>query len=196
MFQLFYKYLILNKKAIIPGLGVFYIERKPARLDFANKVFVAPELQVNFKDQPSIADDKMNAFIAREEKIDMAEAISHINDFNSEIQKSLKENNSAELPGLGVISQNAEGKILFKSTNILKDYFPDVAAERIIREHVEHSVLVGDINKTNAEMKETLSVSRSTSAGEKDNWWIFAIALGVIGIATIVYYYLHHGKLH
>ena len=195
MFQLFYKYLILNKKAIIPGLGVFYIGQKPARLDFANKVFTAPELQINLKDQPSVADNKMCAFIARENGIGEPEAISHFNDFSNEIMKSLKENSKAELPGLGFLLQNGEGKIFFKPTNILKDYFPDVAADRIIREHVEHAVLVRESNKTNAEMKEILMEDMRKFSGEKDNWWIFAIGLGIIGIATVVYYYLHHGSL-
>lgn len=195
MFRVFYKWLFLNKKATVPGAGVFFIERIPARLDFANKVFVAPELQVNFKSQVSVADSRMYAFIAKEEKIDEPEAVSRFNDFSYEIQKSLKEHNSAELPGLGVISQNDEGIMFFKSKNILKGYFPDVPAERIIRDHGEHPVLVGDINRTNAEMKETLAEDIRTSSGAKDNWWIFAIALGIIGIATIVYYYLHNGSL-
>lgn len=194
MFQLLYKYLILNKKAGIPGIGVFYIERKAARLDFANKVFIAPELQINFKTQPSVADKGMYTFIAKEEKIDELEAFTRFNDFSNEIQKSLTEHNSAELPGLGLISQN-EGKMFFKSTNILKDYFPDVAAERILREHAEHPVLVGEVNRTTAEMKEAFTEDIPKSSGSKDNWWIFAIALGVIGIATIVYYYLHNGSL-
>ena len=196
MFRLLYKYLILNKKVSVPGVGVFYVERKPARLDFANKVFTAPELHINFKDQPSVADHKMYAFIGKEEKIDEPEAISHFNDFCNLIKKSLKENKSAELTGLGMMTQNAEGKIFFRSTNILTDYFPDVTAERIIREHVEHTVLVGDINKTNVEMKEMLVEDTRKYSGKKDNWWIFAIGLGIIGIATIVYYYLHNGSLH
>jgi hypothetical protein len=195
MFGLFYKYLILNKKATVPGVGIFYIERKPARLDFANKIFIAPQLQVNFKSHASVADNGMYTFIAKEEKIDEPEAVSRFNDFGNEIQKSLKEHNVAELPGLGVISQSDEGKMFFKSTNILKEYFPDVAAERILREHAEHPVLVGDLNRTNAEMKEALAEDIRKSSGSKDNWWIFAVALGIIGIATIVYYYLHNGSL-
>ena len=57
MFRLFYKYLILYKKACLPGIGHFYIERKPARLDFANKVFVAPDLQIGFNPHPSSVDN-------------------------------------------------------------------------------------------------------------------------------------------
>ncbi len=69
MFKLLYKYLILNKKLIVPGIGVFYIEREPAKLDFADKVFPSPAFQVGFNAQPSLNDNRMYAFISREQKL-------------------------------------------------------------------------------------------------------------------------------
>jgi len=195
MFQLFCKYLILHKKASVPGLGVFFIERTPAKLDFANKIFLAPEVQINFKAQASADDYRLYTFISREQKIDATEAAVRYNAFVNKLRKNLAENSSLELPGIGVLSQNAEGKIFFKAT-VLLDYLPPAAAERVIRENSEHHVLVGDSTRTKTQMKEVLADNLQEPSYAKDYWWMFAIALGIIGIATIVYYYLNNGRLH
>lgn len=195
MFQLFCKYLILHKKASVPGLGVFFIERTPAKLDFANKIFLAPEVQINFKAQAAADDHRLYTFISREQKIDATEAAVRYNAFVNKLRKNLAENSSLELPGIGVLSQNAEGKIFFKAT-VLRDYLPPASAERVIRENSEHHVLVGDNTRTKTQMKEVLADNLQEPSYAKDYWWMFAIALGIIGIATIVYYYLNNGRLH
>jgi hypothetical protein len=195
MFQLLYKYLILHNVVSVPGVGVFYIKRNAARLDFANKIFLAPTLQINFKSDSSGADNKIYTFISKEQKIDEAEAEGRYNYFSSKLKETLVETNSVELPGIGVLSKNVDGQLFFKASVEVNDYFPPVTAERVIREHSEHQILVGDLNRTNKQMKEVLVDDVRESSRSKDYWWIFAIALGIIGIATIVYYYLHNGSL-
>lgn len=195
MFQLLYKYLILNKKVSVPGVGVFFIQRQPAKLDFANKVFVAPALQIGFKPQPSLTDNRIYTFISREQKIDESEAASRYINFADKLKENLTEHKTAELPGIGVLWQNAEGGLFFKASSQINNYFPPAAAERVLRENTEHPVLVGESKRTNKQMKEMLIDEPEPSSQAKDHWWIFAIALGIIGIATIVYYYLHNGNL-
>lgn len=196
MFKLLYKYLILNKRAGVPGLGVFFIERKPAKLDFTNKVFIGPASQINFKAQALVDDNRLYTFISREQKIDVTEAAVRYSNFANNLRQNLAEKNSVELPGLGVLSQNAGGELFFKETFRLNDYFPPVTAERVIRENTEHHIMVGDSTRTNTQMKEVLADEVQEESHAKDYWWLFAIALGIIGIATIVYYYLHNGRLH
>lgn len=195
MLKLLYKYLILNKKATVPGIGIFYIKRIPAKLDFANKVFASPALQINFKAQTSVADNSMYTFISREKKIDELEAINQYNHFANKLKENLKEYRSAELPGFGVLSQNEEGELFFKETLQLNNYFPPAGAERVLRENVKHDVLVEGVNRTNTQMREMPADKPEVFSQPKDHWWIFAIALGVIGIGAIVYYYLHNGSL-
>jgi hypothetical protein len=76
------------------------------------------------------------------------------------------------------------------------EYFQPVASERVLRENTEHHLLVGDRNRTNTQMKEMLADEPAASSKAKDYWWVFAILLGIIGIASIVYYYLRNGSLH
>lgn len=195
MFQLFCKYLILNSRAHVPGLGVFFIERTPAKLDFANKIFIAPVSQINFKAQPSVADNRIYTFISRQQKIEESEAVIRYNNFADTIKKHLKEHKRMELPGLGVLLQNNEGNLYFNATSELNEYFPSAPANRILRENTEHPIVVGDINRTSRQMKEMFVEEPQKRSHAKDYWWKFAIALGIIGIAGILYYYLNNGNL-
>ena len=196
MFQLLYKYLVLHKKASVPGLGVIYIETKPARLDFVNKLFVGPASHINFKADTFADDKRFYTFISHEQRVEVTEAAVRYSDFVNALRKKLAEESSVELPGIGVLSQRAEGDLFFKETVRIEEYFPPVTAERVIRDNAEHHILVGENTKTNTEMKEVLVDEVQEESHARDYWWLFAIALGIIGIATIVYYYLHNGRLH
>ena len=195
MFQLFYKYLILYRRADVPGLGVFFIERTPAKLDVANNVFIAPNQQINFRAQTPVADKRMYAFISCQKKIDESEAVIRYNDFADAIKKALKEHKRIELPGLGVLVQNDEGNLYFKTTSELKDYFPPAPADRVLRENTEQTVVVGANDGTNRQMKKMFVEEPKEPSHAKDYWWKFAIALGIIGIAGILFYYSSNGNL-
>src|SRR5215210_6528737 len=195
MFQLFYKYLILYRRADVPGLGVFFIERTPAKLDIANKVFIAPISQINFRAQTPVADNRMYTFISRQEKIDESVAVIRFNNFANAIRKKLDEHKSIELPLLGVLLQNDEGNLYFKPNSELNDYFPPAVADRVLGENTEHTTVVGANDGTNRQMKEMFVEEPKEPSHAKDYWWKFAIALGIIGIAGILYYYFSNGNL-
>ena len=195
MFQLFYRYLILYRRANVPGLGVFFIERTPAKLDVANNVFIAPNSQINFRAQTPVADNRMYTFISRQEKIDESEAVVRYNNFADAIKKMLKEHKRIELPGLGVLVQNDEGNLYFKTTSELNDYFPPAPANRVLRENTEPSIVLGEINRTSRQTKEMLVEEPKELFPVREYWWKFAIALGIIGIAGILFYYFSNGNL-
>ena len=187
MYPLLYKYLILHKKAAIPGIGVFSIKRQPAKFDFSNKIFDAPVFKIDFNPDAGVADNRLYAFISGEQNIDETQAAKKITDFANSIKGSLAINKTLQLPGLGTLSQN-KGGIQFQSAKQLQDYFPDLAAERIARVNTEHNILVGENNHSNIEMKEMLATETYKSSS-KDYWWMYAIILAVISIAAIIYYY-------
>lgn len=196
MFQSLYKYLVLYKKVTVPGLGVFYLERIAAKLDFVNKIFVAPTAKIGFKHDVSANDTYIYTFLSHEQTINLSEATNLYNDFAHNLKESLTKHQTIELPGIGVLSQSREGELNFKETAQINCYFPPASAERVLRENTEHHILVGSRKRTNKEMKKMLFKELEASSQDNDYWWIFAIALGLIGIATIVYYYLNNGTIH
>lgn len=194
MFGLFYQFLISNKKAGIPGIGIFFIGRKPAKLDFANKVFVGPDFQINFRSEPAGNDSNFYKYVSAMQKIDETEAIRNIDEFAGLLKKNIYINKSIELPAMGRLFQNEVGEFQFESKARIQNYFPDIAAERVVRQNAEHTILVGDTSRTNTGIQESL-VKETAVSPPQEKWWIAALVLGIIGVAFLIYHYFTNGSL-
>jgi hypothetical protein len=70
---------------------------------------------------------------------------------------------------------------------VLQQLLPGVTAEKVIRQHAQHTIRVGEDHKTSNEMEALLQ-----RTVEQDRWWIGAVVLGVLGVGAILYYYLSH----
>jgi nucleoid DNA-binding protein len=191
MVHLLYKYLIIHKQVAIPGVGVFYIDRKPAQHDVANKVFQSPVLNIDFRAGMAITDKEFFQFVSRENGIDEVEAVKSLHEFAHLLKQQVSTHKRVELPGMGVLIKNATGQVTFEPTNVLTTYFPPVIEERLFKETKGDS-LSDDVN---AEQKEALYEQTIPSSERKDPWWIFAIVLAIIAIAAISYYYYINGSL-
>ena len=66
-----------------------------------------------------------------------------------------------------------------------------VQAEKVIHKDAEHSILVGDKERTNVEMNEYYSDEEEGSA--KYKWWLWAAILGAVAIGAIVLYVVQNG---
>ena len=113
------------------------------------------------------------------------DAVNNLNHFTSELKEQLETNHVLELKGIGTLTKKASG-YSFDANNTIQDFFPDVAAERVIRQNAEHTVKVGEYQKTSTQMHKELQQRKV----KKDNWFISALVLGAIGIVAIVLYYL------
>ncbi len=193
MFPLMYKYLMLHEKVCIPGVGIFYKERQPAKLDFSNKLFQPPVHTIYFKEEPVQADKRFYTFASKEQGIDEVEAIRRFHDFAFRFKDSIHHNEETTLPGLGTLKRSEKGKLVFESEAIVAKYFPATPAERIVRKQAEHNLLVGDRSTTNTAMQEMLV--DEVTVTKKTRWLIAAVILAVVAIAAIVVYYVQHGGL-
>jgi hypothetical protein len=193
MFPLLYKYLMLNDQVCIPGVGRFLKQRQAAAFNFSNKVFEPPIYTISFREEPVSADKKFYAFVSKEQGIEEVDAVRKFNDFAYEFKHHLTHHNQTQLPGFGLMKRNAAGEIVFEEASLVNNYFPSTAAERIVRENSEHQILVGDTERTNAQMQVLLDDGSEPSV--KKRWWIGAAVLALLAIAAIVYYYLQHGNV-
>jgi hypothetical protein len=76
------------------------------------------------------------------------------------------------------------GVIIFEAVPVPEIFLQPVNAERVIHPEAEHAILVGDKETTNTEMTEYFSETTE----QKSRWWIWAIVLGVSGIAALIIY--------
>lgn len=193
MVEILYKYLILNKKASVPGIGVFHIHRQPASLDFSNKAFKSPSARIAFTEAAVVADKKFYSFLSEEQQIEEAEAVEHFSDFTQSLKENLLTNGSVHLPGFGLLARDIAGRLQFQPAKQLPSFFTDVAAERTIREVSDEDLLADDKRRDN-EITEVVRDKNSIS-WRKNYWWIFAIILAAGAIAAIIYYYKVNGNL-
>ncbi len=189
MYQLLYKYLVLNQHLSIPGVGSFDMVQVPARLDFINRSIQAPEPIVKFTNKTAIADKKFYAFVANETNISEVDAIKQLHEFAYQLKSDIQTSHEVTLPGMGILKKETGGHLSFESAPVLHDYFPSAVAERVIHENTEHTILVGDDEFSNIEMEELLEEQAKI---KKDYWWVNALVLGSIGVAAIVYYYMNN----
>jgi nucleoid DNA-binding protein len=195
MVQLLYKYLIINKQVALPGVGVFYIQRQPAKHDYTNKVFVSPALQINFNASTALPDKKFYEFMSKEKGMDEAEAVKSLYAFANRITQEVKADKTVELPGFGMLRRNGSGQLTFQREDILTTYFPPTGVDGVLREKAEVKTYEKDAAKTAAKKAEPLEEAKEDEVSQKSYWWVYAIILALIGIGAIVYYYYVNGSL-
>jgi len=194
MVQLLYKYLIINKEVALPGVGIFYINRQPARHDYANQVFTSPALNINFNASTAIPDKKFYEFMSKEKGMDEAEAVRNLYAFANRLNQEVKADKTVELPGMGILKKSATGQLSFQPANVLNTYFPPTVAGISLTERANGNDTVAIPLSTEIETENVSEVVLTEAKGNR-YWWIYAIILTLIGVAAIAYYYYLNGSL-
>jgi len=185
MQNLLHSYLLQYKRLSIPGVGLFTVEHVPARLDFPNKTLHPPLPVIRFSHDGIATDKQLFKYLSRQFSLNETEAIRYFNDFAFDFKNDITNNGEAILPGIGKITKTFANAYSFQPAVLLGGYFPDLKVERVIRENAEHTIRVGEDEKTSTQMHELLA-----EEPKKDLWWIYALILGAVGIGVIVYYHL------
>jgi hypothetical protein len=184
MFHLLYKYLILHRQVVIPGIGLFSLQHEPAKHDHDKKVIHAPSTVVKFQAKDGSPGNDFYKFLSDELSIGEVNATEEFEEFAYQLKQGVISKKWVVLPGMGILTQGIKNEIRFKPAAVLKKYYP--------------AVPVGTFNSGEG---ETVTEGRqSTHAGvdkehpeevsaRRDNWRLYALLLAVIGIAAIVYYY-------
>ena len=177
-------YLFQHKTCPLPGLGTLSIISSAADSDFTSKVFNAPKSSVHFEQTETDANGLLNYLSATTgaDKKEATEALSH---FCDDLKQKMTIQTDVQLNNIGSFFVDASGTINFKHEKLPEAFMQAIFAERVIHPDAEHQILVGDKETTNTVMTEFFTPTLAT----KDRWWIWAILLGLIGIAAIVIFF-------
>jgi hypothetical protein len=189
MIEILNGYLIQHKSISIPGLGTIYVERLPAMNDFTNRQIQPPSYKFRFDKYFDAPDKDFFNFLATNKNIPEYEAIKQYNEFAYELRNSIRHHEKFNWPDVGVLSQDLGGEIHFESADPGSCMAP-VAANRVIRQHAQHAILVGDQEKTNQEMTEMLSEGTFV---ERESWWIYALILFAIALCLLFFHFFRAG---
>lgn len=184
MYEFLYQYFTLNKKLSFPGIGEFTIEQQPAKINFSEKLLYPAESLVKFNSTSSPADKNLFQYLSHVLHTDEIQAIQKFTGYTHYLKDLLNITGTALLPGIGTLTKQSNN-YSFTPQIQAQPYLSPLHAERVVRKNTTHKVKVGEDERTSTQMIELLSASV-----KKDRWWLYAIILAAIAIATISVYYL------
>ena len=174
MDQHLYKYLVLHKHLCIPQLGSFTVQKESARYEESTGSLHPPVENIVFSDGVIPISEKLFFdFLAYETGVDEVTAIKQFHDFSYVFRSHLLEKGWVELKGVGRLEKNESGTITFDAAPRLTGLFP------LLQEDGAAAVVPDEVTVEEEITDET----------RKDNWWIYAIVLLILGAGALLFYY-------
>ena len=189
MYGELYQYLILHKQLNIPGIGTFLLERKPADIDFVNKMANPPAYTIALHHGNTTPSKNVFNWLSSTLNISERDALTRFNDFALDIKDKILAGDKLQWNGVGTLSKGMAGEIRFEATlKDLKAGIP-VPAIKVLRENAAHAVRVGEQEKTSTEMVEMLAPADK----KKIQWWGIALITGLLAFIFIALYFSSKG---
>lgn len=193
MYELFYKYLILNHKISLPGVGSFSVERIPAKMDFVSRSLFAPKEVIQFNKEQLVTEKGFYDFVEKNLNMSETEAISHFNDFAHQIKDKASQAGGISLPGLGLLRTDFDGSLYFvadeNKTQPLKQIYLDNSATTANANLVD-VYDTGESTIITQEVEVSASEEKIVINKQEDYWWVYAIILALMGVGALLYYYI------
>ena len=191
MYEALYSFLIRYKKIDLPGIGAIALQMQSSRSEFVNRSFLPPAYFFTLEKAKETPSRKLFSWLAANFSLTEREAVVKFNDFLFDFQKQLETGQQIAWDGVGVFKKESTGKIEFTSFKNDLPFLEEVIAEKVIRENAEHTVLVGEYEKTSTQMTEILS--GDIIEKQKLYWWVWPLAAIIILIIFLGWYFSEHG---
>ncbi|AHF17414.1 hypothetical protein [Niabella soli] len=180
MFSILTTYLYQHKKLALPGIGNFELQPQSASTSF--DTVAAPGWNIVFSENKSAtAADNPDSFydlLGLKESLSRANAQQQFEEFARNMVVKLNDNETIDWEDVGLL-QKPDHHISFTPKAPTTSLFSNVAAQRVIREHADHQLLVGEKETTkNAALEEMLWEERSNR--RKTITWVIVAAVAVI----------------
>src|ERR1700743_93790 len=181
MYQVLNAYLFQHRSISIPGLGTIYLETLSPKVDVADRTMLPPNYQFRFDKYFDTPDKEFFAYLAAQRNVLDYEAIKWYNEFALELRNRSRNEDQVVWDGVGILKKDGAGNVLFESTGNPFHFQHATPAMRVNRQDAQHTLLVGDRERTSGEMNEWLADEATNR--RKLSWWVIAIILAVIGLA-------------
>ncbi len=185
-----YKYLALYKNLNIPGIGNFVIHQAQPQLQFTDKKLQPPQSNIAFTPVVYPINNHFYSFLSREWNVEKVIAIRRFKDKAESLIEQLKSKKVCELDGIGTLRKNDDNNVAFAAVESPFHFYSILPAERVVRKHAQHKVLVGErehIKEYNS--TETAQEMMYEEKEAKPNWKLYAIMVAVVSVLLIVLYY-------
>jgi len=192
MFQVLNAYLFQHRSISIPGLGTIYLETFSASVDVADRIILPPLYQFRFDKYFDSPDREFFAYIASQRNVLDYEAIKWYNEFSLDLRNRIRQEDKVEWDGVGTLKKDEGGNIVFQAAPPNGLFLTPTPALRVNRENAQHTLLVGDQERTNVEMNEWL-LEEEEGNKKRHSWWIVALVLAILGLAALGWHFYSNG---
>jgi hypothetical protein len=189
MYQELQQYLILYRQLPVPGVGTFVVDRKPADIDFANRVVNPPQFSINFEPREVSISRKLYAWLAASLGVSERDAVIRFNDFSFDLKARVQAGEDLNWAGVGRLSKGLAGEIKFETEVKDMPVGAPVPAVKVIREKAEHTVRVGEDQRSSFEMLERLV----PATAKRQPLWAVALIVALAAFVFIAVYFSVNG---
>lgn len=190
MLSLLTKYLLQYKKVVIPHIGQFELLPHPATFDFGDRLIYSPTYKTQFIPEDRVADHQIN-YMAIATGSDGVTISQQLNELGTSLKNTIQQQ-VFEWQGIGQLKWSDNGGIIFQPAAISVSGLQPVTAHKVLREKVQHTVLVGDHEVQTSVNEPATEVIDQPLKRKRTVLWIAGI-LTVLAIGFIVYYFYANG---
>ena len=176
--------MLQYNRVCIPHIGSFEIIQQPPQLSIGEKICSAPFFTTKYLKQDAVPEHQFNFFagFVHEEKEKLRQDLfSFGENLKTRIQKDPFQWN-----GFGILSFSSD-EIVFEPIQIKLNSLITLPAEKIMRENVQHSMLVGDQQMTSQQVNEVLNKPTHKKSLVLTIGWILLIVAFIVII--ILFYF-------
>jgi hypothetical protein len=181
--SLLYRYFSLNGSVSIPGLGALSLKRMPAVNDFSSKQLLPPAQVLKFNANINPASGEQSNYIARLSGLKKEHVDNELKILGEELKARLMAERKLEWMDVGSFSVSDEGEIGFVPKTVTTEFFTPVHYVHVLRPDAEHTIKVGEDEKTNTDM-EVFFEDQRANAG-KNKWKKAALVLVSIALLLL-----------
>jgi hypothetical protein len=190
MYAILNRYLFQHKSINIPGLGTIFLEVTPASLDATTRTISPPAYYFRFDKYFDTPDKDFFSYLATTRRIPEYEAMRQYNEFAYNLRESVNHHQAALWEGVGELSRDDDGNIQFSSLLQNPPFLQPVPAEKRVRANAQHTLLVGDRERTSDEMSQWFS--EEPVHGNR-LWWLVALIVGAAALLVMAIHFSSHG---
>jgi hypothetical protein len=192
MFQVLNAYLFQHRSISIPGLGTIYLETFSASVDVADRTILPPLYQFRFDKYFDSPDREFFAYIASQRNVLDYEAIKWYNEFSLDLRNRIRTEEQVNWEGVGILKKDEGGNVVFEPAPTGGLFMTPTPAIRVNHQNAQHTLLVGDQERTNVEMNEWL-LDEEVVHKRRRSWWIVALVLALLALIALGWHFFVNG---
>lgn len=196
MFVLLTKYLLQYKRVVIPHVGGLELYSRPAALNFADKLIMPPGFTSRFVHKYEADMHQVN-YIAQALQTDAFTVLDQLNEFGESLKYNLQLK-PLVWNGIGELAI-VNGSVTFQPQEVVIEALEPVAAHKVLRENVQHTVLRGEQEVQVEEVRsipvteESVEPEMETVTTSKKTFLIIGWILAALAIGFIIFYFYTNG---